>query len=48
MCSGQCYGVKMGKDGRRGRKSCASCSAATCGGVQLADWIERWARLAAA
>ena len=29
MCSGQCYGVKRVKAGRRGRKSCASCSAAT-------------------
>ena len=28
-CSGQCYGVKRGKAGRCGRKSCASCSAAT-------------------
>lgn len=29
MCSGQCYGVKRVKAGRRGRKSCASCSAVT-------------------
>ena len=29
MCSGQSYGVKRVKAGRRGRKSCASCSAAT-------------------
>ena len=29
MCSGQCYGVKRVKAGRRGRKSSASCSAAT-------------------
>ena len=48
MCSGQSYGVKRVKAGRRGRKSCASCSAATCGGVQLAGRIERRARLAAA
>lgn len=31
MCSGQSYGVKRVKAGRRGRKSCASCSAATWG-----------------
>lgn len=29
MCSGQSYGAKRVKAGRRGRKSCASCSAAT-------------------
>lgn len=29
MCSGQSYGVKKVKAGRCGRKSCASCSAAT-------------------
>ena len=29
MCSGQSYGVKRVKAGRRGRKSSASCSAAT-------------------
>ena len=51
MCSGQCYGVKRVKAGRRGRKSCASCSAATgwravglecvcCGGNRLKSGVD--------
>ena len=35
MCSGQSYGVKRVKAGRRGRKSCASCSADMVAGSWL-------------
>lgn len=51
-CSGQSYGVKRVKAGRRGRKSCASCSAATwwrvvglegvCCGKHTEIWRGRW------